>query len=69
MSDKNWLRRLTKSAQDKWIGGICGGLGEHTPSGKPHYLKEGDILLMPAGEPHALKAIKRFKMMLIMIRS
>jgi len=26
------------------------------------------MILMPAGQPHALKAIKRFKMMLAMIR-
>jgi len=25
------LRRLRKSDQDSWIGGVCGGLGEHTP--------------------------------------
>jgi phage shock protein C len=25
------LRRLTKSDKDSWIGGVCGGLGEHTP--------------------------------------
>jgi phage shock protein C len=25
------LRRLTKSKKDKWLGGVCGGLGEHTP--------------------------------------
>ncbi len=31
MSDKNWLQSLTKSKTDKWIGGVCGGLGEHTP--------------------------------------
>lgn len=31
MSDQNWLQRLTKSEKDKWIGGVCGGLGEHTP--------------------------------------
>jgi len=30
MSDGNWLQTLTKSAKDKWIGGVCGGLGEHT---------------------------------------
>jgi phage shock protein C len=30
MSDKNWLQTLTKSNKDKWIGGVCGGLGEHT---------------------------------------
>jgi len=26
-----WLRRLTKSKKDEWLGGVCGGLGEHTP--------------------------------------
>ena len=31
MQEKNWLQRLTKSNQDKWIGGVCGGLGEHSP--------------------------------------
>ncbi len=25
------LRRLTKSETDEWLGGVCGGLGEHTP--------------------------------------
>jgi quercetin dioxygenase-like cupin family protein len=40
-----------------------------TISGNPHHLKEGDMIIMPAAQPHALKALKRFKMMLIMIRS
>jgi len=31
MQDDNWLRRLSKSKKDKWIGGVCGGLGEHSP--------------------------------------
>jgi phage shock protein PspC (stress-responsive transcriptional regulator) len=26
-----WLRNLTRSSEDRWIGGVCGGLGEHTP--------------------------------------
>ncbi len=38
-------------------------------SGRPHRLHGGELILMPAHEPHALKAFKRFKMMLIMIRS
>jgi len=32
-------------------------------------LKEGEMVIMPANKPHALKAISRFKMLLIMIRS
>ena len=25
------LQKLTKSSEDEWIGGVCGGLGAHTP--------------------------------------
>jgi quercetin dioxygenase-like cupin family protein len=38
-------------------------------SGKTHGLKSGEMIIMPAHEPHALKAVKKFKMALIMIRS
>ena len=38
-------------------------------SGKIHRLKSGEMIIMPANEPHALKAVKKFKMALIMIRS
>ena len=38
-------------------------------SGKPFILKQGDMIIMPADEPHALTAVKRFKMLLTMIRS
>ena len=38
-------------------------------SGKSYALKQGEMIIMPANEPHALKAIKKFKMMLTMIRS
>ena len=27
----DFVRNLTKSKKDIWIGGVCGGLGEHTP--------------------------------------
>jgi quercetin dioxygenase-like cupin family protein len=36
---------------------------------KPMHAKTGDLVLMPAHRPHALKAITRFKMLLTMIRS
>jgi len=26
----DWLQKLTKSEHDRWLGGVCGGLGEHT---------------------------------------
>jgi quercetin dioxygenase-like cupin family protein len=38
-------------------------------SGKTLYLKTGEMVIMPANEPHALKAVRKFKMMLVMIRS
>lgn len=38
-------------------------------SGKPFRLTSGEIIVMPANEPHALKAIKDFKMLLTMIKS
>lgn len=45
------------------------GEAEITIAGKPNRLSDGDLILMPANEPHALKALKRFKMILTMIRS
>jgi quercetin dioxygenase-like cupin family protein len=41
---------------------------EVTISGEPVQLKKGEMVIMPANKPHALKAIKRFKMLLTMIR-
>ncbi len=38
-------------------------------SGKAIQLKEGQMIIMPANQPHSVKAIKRFKMVLTMIRS
>ncbi|HOK29318.1 MAG TPA: cupin domain-containing protein [bacterium] len=37
-------------------------------SGKSYQLKEGEMIIMPANQPHALRAVERFKMILIMIR-
>jgi quercetin dioxygenase-like cupin family protein len=45
------------------------GMAEVTIGGKPTLVKAGEMILMPAGKPHALKANKRFKMMLIMVKS
>jgi len=30
MAEQNCLRRLSKAKDDRWIGGVCGGLGKHT---------------------------------------
>ena len=48
---------------------VLDGETEITISGKAHHLKEGEMIIMPGGEPHALKAVKRFKMMLVMVKS
>lgn len=48
---------------------ILDGKAEISISGNPNILEQGDMIIMPANEPHALKAIERFKMMLIMIKS
>jgi quercetin dioxygenase-like cupin family protein len=41
---------------------------EVTISGKAVLVKKGEMLVMPANKPHAVKATKRFKMLLTMIR-
>jgi len=38
-------------------------------SGKPYLLKAGQGIIMPANQPHAVKALKKFKMLLTMIRA
>ena len=48
---------------------ILEGEAEITIAGKPNHVGEGEMILMPANQPHALKALKRFKMVLTMIRS
>ena len=48
---------------------VLEGEAEITISGQPQRVVGGEMILMPAGQPHALKALQRFKMMLTMIRS
>ncbi len=48
---------------------VLDGESEITISGKAVRVKEGEIVIMPANEPHALKAVKEFKMLLVMVRS
>jgi len=40
-----------------------------TISGKQHKLSTGEMIVMPANEPHALKAVRKFKMLLVMVKS
>ena len=48
---------------------VLDGEADITISGKVHRVKAGEFIIMPANEPHALKAPVRFKMMLTMIRA
>ena len=48
---------------------IIDGEADITISGKTLRLKEGEMVIMPANQPHALKAVGKFKMILTMIRS
>ncbi|MEN8614304.1 cupin domain-containing protein [Dehalogenimonas sp. THU2] len=45
------------------------GEADVTISGKLHHVTGGQMIIMPANEPHALRATKPFKMLLVMIRS
>lgn len=38
-------------------------------SGKPFIVQQGEILIMPANEPHALTALTDYKMLLTLIRT
>jgi quercetin dioxygenase-like cupin family protein len=48
---------------------VLDGETEIVISGKPFRLQAGEMVILPANEPHAVKAVTKFKMLLIMIRS
>ncbi|MFC1908061.1 cupin domain-containing protein [Chloroflexota bacterium] len=48
---------------------VLDGEAEIVISGKTHNVDTGGMIIMPANKPHALKALGRFKMMLVMIRA
>ncbi|HML03630.1 MAG TPA: cupin domain-containing protein [Candidatus Bathyarchaeia archaeon] len=47
---------------------VLEGEAEVLIEGKPVRLKKGEITIMPASKPHAVKAVSKFKMLLVMIR-
>jgi quercetin dioxygenase-like cupin family protein len=47
---------------------ILDGEAEIRIAGRPHPLKAGEAIVMPANVPHAVRASARFKMLLTMIR-
>ena len=48
---------------------VLEGEVEISIAGKLHRVQAGEMILMPAHQPHALKALQRYKMILTMIRS
>jgi quercetin dioxygenase-like cupin family protein len=48
---------------------IIDGEAEIIVSGHPYLAHQGELILMPAHEPHALRAVSKFKMVLTMIKS
>ena len=48
---------------------LVDGEAEIVVSGKTTRVKEGEMIVIPAKQPHSLKALKKFRMMLTMIRS
>jgi quercetin dioxygenase-like cupin family protein len=48
---------------------ILDGTAEITVGGEPFLADTGQCILLPANIPHALRALKKFKMMLTMIKS
>ncbi len=47
---------------------ILDGEAQITIGGETTAVKAGELIVMPAGVPHSLRAGERFKMLLIMIR-
>lgn len=48
---------------------VVDGRGEIIIGGIPYLLNTGDAIIMPAGIPHSVNAVEKFKMVLTMIRS
>ena len=48
---------------------VVDGEAEISVAGKPYRLAAGEVIVMPAGEPHSVAARSRFKMLLTMIRA
>jgi quercetin dioxygenase-like cupin family protein len=48
---------------------VLEGEAEVSMEGNPHRVESGELIFMPANQLHALKALKKFKMILTMIRS
>ena len=48
---------------------IVDGTAEIVISGKSNRVKTGQLIIMPANKPHAVKATQKFKMLLVMVKA
>ena len=48
---------------------VLDGEAEINIEGTAHNVAAGEIIIMPANKPHSLRAVKPFKMLLVMIRA
>jgi len=47
---------------------VSDGVASVVISGKNYTVKQGEMIIMPANEPHSLSAVERFKMLLVLIK-
>jgi len=46
----------------------CNGEAKLVVAGQPVKARAGELVIIPSGVPHAVRAVQRFKMLLTMIR-
>ncbi len=61
-------RLSTHSAPFDAMVQIVEGTAEIVINDQPFILQQGDVIIMPAGIPHAVNASEKFKMLLTMIK-
>ena len=47
---------------------VLEGKAEVAIAGQPHQMQGGEMIILPANQPHAIRAVERFKMLLTTIR-
>lgn len=48
---------------------VVDGEVEVVISGKPYHMNQGEMIILPANQTHSLRALSKFKMLLVMIKS
>lgn len=59
----------THAAPGDAMAFVLEGEAEITIDGVPHSVTGGHVIVMPAGIPHAVKAVSRFKMLLTVVKA